>query len=140
MYTNADRARAAEVLSLARNRIGLKNNWALFWPIMGVGSYSIEDNLPTACTDGRDVKYGTGWLLKYANRHKGGEIVFTVLHEEGHKLFMHLHNPTYRRLWEVDRDIAGQALDHWLNLALVRMDPTFQFIDLPRDDKGTPLP
>ena len=135
IYTPAQRAQAAELLSISRRRIGQHKRFALFWPIMSVGSYSIDDSTPTACTNGRDTKYGTGWLLEHGTL-QGKVINFTVLHEEGHKVFMHLSDPTYHRMWEIDRDVTRRSLDHWLNLSLMSMDPRQTFIDMPRNPQG----
>mgnify|MGYP003353693237 CR=1 FL=1 len=60
--------------------------FALMQGVMMVGSTKIADDVPTACTNGRDEIYGRAFVEKLPER----ELAFLVAHEAGHKLFRHL--------------------------------------------------
>lgn len=81
--------------------------------VLMIGERNVVDNLPTACTNGRDEKYGRDFVESIDD----GELRFTVLHEQYHKLYKHLI--TWRQLYEEDGDIANQACDYVINLKIV---------------------
>tara|TARA_R110000822_G_C15116184_1_gene473476 strand:- start:435 stop:734 length:300 start_codon:yes stop_codon:yes gene_type:complete len=60
--------------------------FALWSGILMVGRTSVVDNIPTACTNGRDEKYGR----KFVAMLKEPELNFVVLHENLHKAYRHL--------------------------------------------------
>jgi len=102
--------------------------FALWSGIMMIGKTEVVDDMPTACTNGRDEKYGREFIKERTDK----ELAFTVLHENLHKAFKHL--TTWRKLWEEDPDLANQACDYVINLMLLNMDPTEQYIAMPRKD------
>jgi predicted metal-dependent peptidase len=81
--------------------------------VLMIGERNVVDNLPTACTNGRDEKYGRDFVESIDD----GELRFTVLHEQYHKLYKHLI--TWRQLYDEDGDIANQACDYVINLKIV---------------------
>jgi predicted metal-dependent peptidase len=81
--------------------------------VLMIGERNVVDNLPTACTNGRDEKYGRDFIESIDD----GELRFTVLHEQYHKLYKHLI--TWRQLYDEDGDIANQACDYVINLKIV---------------------
>ena len=102
--------------------------FALWSVIMMIGKTEVVDDEPTASTNGRDERYGRTFIRERTDK----ELAFTVLHENLHKAFKHLS--TWRRLWEEDPDLTNQACDYVINLMLVDMDPTEEFIAMPRKD------
>ena len=55
--------------------------------LLAVGDRSVRDDIPTACTNGRDEKYGRA----FCESLNDPELRFLILHENYHKLARHLH-------------------------------------------------
>lgn len=117
---------------LARCKIGLMRNkkFALMSGLLMVGTTSIVDGLPTARTNGRDEEYGRAFVDSMSEL----EVSFVIMHECMHKMYQHL--TTWRKLYDIDRDLANQACDYVINLELKELDPAEQFIAMPRDKAG----
>ena len=87
--------------------------------ILMIGDVSVREDLPadnipfTACTNGRDEKYGRG----YVDSLSDPELRFLRLHENYHKLYRHLI--TWRHLYDEDPGLANIACDYVINLKLV---------------------
>ena len=111
--------------------------FALWSGILMVGRTSVVDNLPTACTNGRDEKYGR----KFVATLKEPELNFVVLHENLHKAFRHL--TTWKKLHDENHQLANQACDYVINLKLKDIDPSERTIAMPRfqdgEMKGKPM-
>lgn len=80
--------------------------------ILMIGDRTIEDDVPTACTNGRDEMYGRAFVEKLTD----AELRFLVLHESYHKLYRHL--TTWQHLYKQDAQLANQACDHVINLKI----------------------
>jgi predicted metal-dependent peptidase len=104
--------------------------FALWSGILMVGRTSVVDNIPTACTNGRDEKYGRAFVAKL----REAELKFVVLHENMHKAFRHL--TTWAKLHDIDHDLANEACDYVINLKLQDLDPSEQSIAMPRLTEG----
>ena len=119
-----------EERKLKRAKISLMREpkFALWSGIMMIGKTEVVDNEPTACTNGRDERYGRKFIQSLTDK----ELAFIVLHENLHKAFKHL--TTWRKLWEEDPKLCNYACDYVINLMLVNMDPNEQFIAMPRRD------
>jgi predicted metal-dependent peptidase len=128
-----------EERKLQKAKISLMRDpkFALLSGVMMVGSTRVDDNIPTACTNGRDERYGR----KFIQSLKEPELNFVVAHEAGHKMYRHL--TTWRRLHEDDARLANNAMDYVINLMLKDLDPTGRTIAMPiyRDGpmKGKPM-
>ena len=107
--------------------------FALWSGIMMVGRTSVVDNIPTACTNGRDEAYGR----KFVSELRDPELSFVVLHENLHKAFRHL--TTWKKLHDEDARLTNQACDYVINLMLKDADPTESLIAMPRYKKGHPM-
>jgi len=81
--------------------------------IMMIGSRKIDDSVPTACTNGRDEKYGRAFVESLNDR----ELRFLVLHEVYHKLYQHL--TTWQWMYKENERAANQACDYVINQKLV---------------------
>lgn len=104
--------------------------FALWSGILMVGRTSVVDNVPTACTNGRDEKYGRAFVATL----KDAELNFVVLHENLHKAYRHL--TTWKKLHDEDHKLANVACDYVINLKLKDIDPVEQLIAMPRVKEG----
>jgi predicted metal-dependent peptidase len=111
--------------------------FALWSGILMVGRTSVVDNIPTACTNGRDERYGR----KFVAMLKEPELNFVVLHENLHKAFRHL--TTWKKLHDENHRLANAACDYVINLKLKDLDPSERTISMPRwadgELKGKPM-
>ena len=111
--------------------------FALWSGILMVGRTSVVDNISTACTNGRDEKYGR----KFVAMLKEPELNFVVLHENLHKAFRHL--TTWKKLHDENHRLANAACDYVINLKLKDLDPSERTISMPRwadgELKGKPM-
>jgi predicted metal-dependent peptidase len=80
--------------------------------ILMIGTRSIDDNVPTACTNGRDELYGRGFVDTLTD----AELRFLVLHECYHKLYRHL--TTWRHLYDENPQLANMACDFVINIKI----------------------
>jgi predicted metal-dependent peptidase len=115
---------------LKKVKIGLMRNpkFALWSGILMLGKTSVDDNVPTACTNGRDEKYGRAFVDGLDDKELG----FVVLHENLHKAFRHLF--IWRKLYEEDKQLANAACDYVINLMIVKSDPSQSIVAMPRKD------
>lgn len=100
-------------------------------PVMMLGKKEIVDDIPTACTNGRDEKYGAAFVDSLNDKELG----FVILHENyGHKMCRHL--TLYRSLYDINPKLANMACDYWINNKLIKLDPSESLISMPRDEHG----
>ena len=64
--------------------------------LLAIGDRSVRDDIPTACTNGRDESYGRA----FCESLNDAELRFLVLHENYHKLARHLH--IYASSYKID--------------------------------------
>ena len=95
--------------------------------ILACGKVEVTTEVPTAATNGWDVKYNPEFIKKFLSTDP--ELRFVVLHEATHKAYRHLH--TWQDLHEEDPHLANVAADHFVNLALLDMDDGEGFIKMP---------
>ena len=81
--------------------------------VVMIGTKTIDESIPTACTNGRDCKFGR----KFIDKLTDAELRFVVLHEEYHKLYRHM--TTWKHLWKIDAMLANCAMDYVINLKIV---------------------
>ena len=115
---------------LKKVKIGLMRNskFALWSGILMLGKTSVDDNVRTACTNGRDEKYGRAFVDSLDDKELG----FVVLHENLHKAFRHLF--IWRKLYDENPQLANAACDYVINLMIVKSDPNQSVIAMPRKD------
>lgn len=113
-----------------RAKITLMRNpkFALWSGIMMVGKTTVSDDMPTACTNGRDEIYGREFVSGLDDKELG----FVVLHENLHKAFRHL--TVWKKLHDEDARLANMACDYVINLILVGQDPDKEVIAMPQKD------
>ena len=100
--------------------------------VLMVGTRTVEDNIPTARTDGKNEQYGR----KFVEDLNDAELRFLVLHEVYHKLYKHL--TTWLPLYKADAQLANRACDFVINLKIVdefgqvKMDDGTPFVSMPK--------
>ena len=95
--------------------------------ILMIGECKVEDNLPTACTNGRDVRYGR----KFVESLNDTDLRGVILHEAKHKMYRHLL--TWKHLNKQDPQRANMACDYVINLELVDEGKRASgFVSLPK--------
>ena len=99
--------------------------FALLQGVMMVGRTSVVDNIPTACTNGRDEKYGRAFVAALSDK----ELAFLVAHEVSHKMYRHL--TTWTKLHDENPHLANVACDYVINLMLKELDPAEDIIAMP---------
>jgi predicted metal-dependent peptidase len=133
--TNEVVAKDKEERRLSKVKIAIMRNpkFALWSGLMTVGKTSVDDNVPTACTNGRDERYGREFIKSLDDK----ELAFVVLHETLHKAYRHLF--TWRKLNDENPHLANLACDYVINLQLVDMDKDELLLAMPKQANGKPL-
>lgn len=119
-----------EERKLKKVKIGLMREprFALWSGLMMIGKTSIDDDIPTAATNGRDDIYGREFVKQLDER----ELAFVVLHETLHKAYRHL--TTWDKLYKENPHLANAACDYVINLQLLDLDPDGKLIAMPKKD------
>lgn len=95
--------------------------------VLMIGSKKVVDDVPTACTNGRDELYGREFVDKLSD----AEFRFLMLHECYHKMYRHLS--TWKHLNDMDSMRTNQACDYVINLKLADTDAYKQgWIKMPQ--------
>ena len=112
---------------LSKIKISIMRNpkFALWSGLMTVGKTYVDEDIPTACTNGRDERYGREFIKRLDDK----ELAFVVMHEVLHKAYRHLF--TWKKLWDESPQIANMACDYVINLQLVDMDKDQQLLAMP---------
>jgi predicted metal-dependent peptidase len=127
-------AKDKEARRLSKVKISIMRNpkFALWSGLMTVGKTKVEDDCPTAYTNGRDEGYGREFIKSLDDK----ELAFVVLHETLHKAYKHL--TTWKKLHDENPQLANAACDYVINLQLVDMDKQQAVLAMPMRD-GKPL-
>ena len=126
MLTIGKQLTAEERLSKAVVAIMGHPRYTALAGVLMIGEKTIHDDIPTACTNGRDVKYGRAFVEKQTDAELRG----LVLHEdEGHKLYRHL--TTWRWMYDIDPFLANCACDYVINIRIVDDNKDDGFAELP---------
>jgi predicted metal-dependent peptidase len=95
--------------------------------ILMIGETTVDDNVPTACTNGKDVKFGRGFVESLNDADLRG----VILHEAKHKMYRHLL--TWKHLQEQDPQRANMACDYVINLEIQdESERSYRFVTLPQ--------
>lgn len=94
-----------------------------------VGKVSVSETLPTACTNGRDVTYGRGFVGMLNDK----QLAFLVLHEAMHKAYRHM--TVWADIAKLDKRLTNYAMDYVINLQIRDADPYEAEVSMPRDPK-----
>ena len=99
--------------------------YCLYSGIFMLGKTSVEDDVPTACTDGRNTKYGRKFMEKLPETELRG----VILHENLHKAFRHL--TMWKHLYKEHATLANMACDYVINLMIHDSDAKGTDVKLP---------
>ena len=99
--------------------------YCLYSGIFMLGKVEIHEKIPTACTDGRNVKYGREFMAKLSEP----EVRAVILHENLHKAFRHLS--MWKHLYKEHARLANMACDFVINLMIDDSDPLGNEVRLP---------
>jgi len=104
----------------------MKNpNYCLYSGIFMIGQTEVKDDVPTACTNGRDTFYGRSFIDKLSEVNVRG----VILHENLHKAFR--HTTTWKHLYKEHAQLANMACDYVINQMIVDSDPQAVEVGLP---------
>jgi predicted metal-dependent peptidase len=121
-----------EERKLQKSKISLMRSpkFALLSGVLMVGKTRVDEDTPTARTNGRDESYGRGFVKGLRDQ----ELNFVVAHENYHKMYRHL--TTWKKLYDIDHRTANAACDYVINLQLKDLDPSEVLIAMPRHKDG----
>jgi predicted metal-dependent peptidase len=106
----------------------MKNpKYCLYSGILMIGKTSVSDDVPTACTDGRDTMYGRKFSEKLSDKELRG----LILHENLHKAFR--HTTMWKHLYKDWPQLANMACDYVINILIHDSDPQGVDVALPKD-------
>jgi len=95
--------------------------------VIMIGKYEVRDDVPTACTNGIDCKYGSKFIKDMCDSDLRG----LIMHENLHKTFQHMF--LWQHLYKEDGRTANMACDYVINLIIddIRIR-TGGFVTLPK--------
>jgi len=101
--------------------------FALLSGVILTGKVEISDKIPTAATNGRDVKYGDAFMTALNQK----QVRYLVLHENGHKALKHC--VWYRDIVRKYPRLSNIAQDYVINGMIEELDPDLKFVERPTD-------
>jgi predicted metal-dependent peptidase len=107
--------------------------FCLFSGLFMVGKVKVDDEVPTARTNGVDVTYGRAFVDSLNDK----QLAFLILHENMHKAYRHLI--VWQSLYKKNPMLANGACDYVINLQIKDYDPQGYDVEMPTDDKGEVL-
>lgn len=112
---------------LTRAIVWLMNEpkYAAFSGLYLMGKTEVQDNIPTACTNGRDEFYGRAFVETLPEEEVRG----VKLHETWHKAARHL--TVWKSLAEENQMLANMAMDYVINLFIYDSDTKGTHVRLP---------
>jgi predicted metal-dependent peptidase len=101
--------------------------FCMFSGVLSVGKVMFTEDIPTACTNGRDVIYNP----KFINTLNDKQLNFVVLHEALHKVFQHMF--LWKKLWKENPQLANIAADYVVNNTIYEADPHESIASIPKE-------
>jgi predicted metal-dependent peptidase len=113
--------------TIQKEHVWLMKNpkYCLYSGIIMIGKTEVSDDVPTACTNGRDVIYGRDFMAKLSVK----EVRALILHENLHKAFR--HTTMWKHLYKEQPRLANMACDYVINLLIHDSDPKGVDVKLP---------
>ena len=99
--------------------------FCMFAGVLSVGKVIYTNDIPTACTNGRDVMYNTDFIKSLDDK----ELNCVVLHEALHKVYQHMH--LWRKLFKENGELANVAADFVVNNAIHEADEQSEIAKRP---------
>lgn len=104
----------------------MKNlKYCFYSGVIMVGKTEVRDDVPTACTNGRDTLYGRKFVEGISDR----ELRAVILHENLHKAFR--HTTMWKHLYKDWPQLANMACDYVINILIHDSDPQGNDVKLP---------
>lgn len=116
---------AEQRLSKAVVRIMQEPRYVALAGVLMLGDRAVKDDIPTACTNGRDEYYGRAFIESLTD----AELRFVILHETYHKLYKHL--TTWKWMYDENPRKANMACDYVINIKIAD-DNTDGFAVMPK--------
>ena len=115
-------------------KIGLMRSkeFGLLRGVMMLGTTKLGDEVPTACTNGRDEWYNPDFLFDWKEPDKSAG--FIIVHENLHKTGRHML--VYKALFKLNPQVTNMATDYWINDRIISADPQERLVAMPRDKEG----
>lgn len=107
--------------------------FCLFSGLFMIGKTEVVDNIPTAVTDGVNVKYGRAFVDSLNDK----QLAFLILHETMHKAYRHL--TVWDKLYKKDPMLANMACDFVINLQIKDYDSDGLVVEMPTNENGKVL-
>ena len=114
-------------LTKAHIRVMTSPEFCMFSGVLSIGDVTFTQDIPTACTNGRDVMYNP----EFVDTLNDKELTFVVLHEAIHKAFQHM--TMWRKLFKEDARLANMAADYVVNSSILDADPNNKRCEMPKD-------
>lgn len=92
-----------------------------------IGKTTVDKDVPTACTNGRDTKYGEAFVLGLSKK----QLTYLIAHENLHKMLMHCVE--YQAICEKYGQLANMAMDYVVNQMVEDLDGGRGFVERPLD-------
>ena len=110
-----------------KSHVALMNDpkYCLYSGIFMLGKTEVSDEIPTACTDGKNTYYGR----KFVDKLKDSDLKGLILHENLHKAFR--HTTVWKHLYKQNPQLANMACDYVINLMIHDSDPSGNAVTLP---------
>lgn len=118
---------AEEIIRVAHKNILRNRSTASFAGPLMLGKSEVLEDFPTACTDGRDKKYGRKFMESLTQKEATG----VVLHEGGHVFLRHI--PRHLDLIREDSQLANAAMDYAINDLIHNLPGYGSWFILPKD-------
>lgn len=128
-YTAAEIANAERALKVAHVDLMRHPSTCAFAGVVmrGENKVIIDGSVPTACTDGKNKKYGIDFLMGLSKQERVG----LVYHENLHDAFLHMHRD--RDLRKESARLYNVAADYVINAIIKDLETKYQtFIALPK--------
>lgn len=101
--------------------------FCMFSGVLSVGKVIYTEDIPTACTNGRDVIYNPAFIKTLTD----SELNFVVLHEALHKVFQHMF--LWKKLWKENPQLANVAADYVVNNTIHEADQHGNITKIPKE-------
>ena len=118
----ADRIKKAHIAIMQHKK------FCAYSGVLACGKVIIDEDVPTACTDGWDVRYNPKFIEE--NMSTDPELRFLILHEATHKAYRHM--AVWKTLHEENARLANIAADFFVNLNLQDTDAGEGFVKMPK--------
>ena len=119
--------RPEDRVTKAHIRIMTSPEFCMFSGVLSIGDITFTKDIPTACTNGRDVMYNPDFIDTMNDK----ELTFVILHEAIHKVFQHMH--MWIRLFKEDARLANISADYVVNSSILEADPHNKRCEMPKD-------